>query len=122
MARTVIKPTKYGNNKPFAFGRVWDSNAELNRYCELLLLEKSGFISKLELQPKFMIAYSVIGHGRKLPERYYYADFAYIEKGISKLVVEDVKSEGTKDNAVYRLKRQIVLSKYGDAIDFREII
>ena len=122
MSNTVIKPRKYRNNKPFAYGREWDSEKEKNRYEELLLLEKSGLISELKLQFRFLIVDTVKGFGRTLCKRYYYADFAYKERGNDKLVVEDVKSEGTKDNSVYRLKRQIVLDKYGDSIDFREIV
>ena len=122
MKRTVIKPTKYGNNKPFAFGRVWDSNKELARYCELLLLEKAGLITELETQPRFLIVDTVRGYGRTLCKRYYSADFGYYEVGKSKKVIEDVKCVATAEDKTYRLKRQIFLDKYGSGLDFREII
>ena len=89
---------------------IFDSLAECRRYSQLKLLEKSGFIKKLELQPKFDFELN----GRKMFS--YLADFRYHEGASVK--VEDVKSKPTK-TAVYRLKKKIIEEVY--SIDIIEV-
>ena len=52
------KPHKYkvaSKERRTIDGITFDSMAEMNRYLELKMLEKSGVISSLELQPKFLL-------------------------------------------------------------------
>ncbi|QKS93637.1 hypothetical protein HPJ96_07620 [Treponema phagedenis] len=67
------------------------------RYKELRLLEKSGVIKNLELQPKFLI----------IPAT---------EKGGRAEIVEDVKGVKTE---VYKLKKKLLLWQYPE-INFYE--
>ena len=69
MARRM--KNKYNAKKTTVDGITFDSKKEANRYCELLILERSLEIYQLELQPKFPI----IVHGEKIAT--YKADFQY---------------------------------------------
>ena len=112
--RTVIgekKPSKYHNRKTLYNGIKFDSQKEENRYRELELLERGGYIRSLELQPR----YDFIVNGKKL-KHYYKADFRYEDITTGLLVVEDVKGFRTKD---YRLKKELVEALYG--VEIREI-
>ncbi len=83
-------------------GIQFASRAEAHRYGELRLLERSGIISGLSLQPKF----PMIVNGAKVCT--YIADFSYIEKA-GKLCIEDVKGMKTP---VYRLKFKLFHALY----------
>jgi hypothetical protein len=111
---------KYRNNRPFKYGIKWASDKELARYEELRVLSQSGYISDIELQPKFEICPSVQWNDRKQPIRYYIADFRYFDKKLGLSIVEDVKSSKTAKLPVYTLKRQLLLARYPD-ITFREV-
>ncbi len=93
--------SKYNAKKTEVDGFVFDSRAEARRYSELMILEKAGEISELQLQPVFpiFIKGKLICH--------YMADFGYKEKG--KWIVEDVKGVKTP---VYRLKKKMVEAAY----------
>lgn len=95
-------------------GITFDSKKEAARYIELSTLEKLGQISGLELQKRFEICPKRFGNVRA---RYYVADFVYEEGG--KKVIEDVKSKITRCNAVYSLKKALVLANYPQ-YEFRE--
>lgn len=104
----IDKPrAKYGNVKTEVNGVVYDSKKEAQRAIELEQLEKAGVIKNLErqkkyvLQPKFMLA------GHTVREITYVADFVYEQDG--KIVVEDVKSEITRKNQVYKLKKKLMM-------------
>jgi Protein of unknown function (DUF1064) len=94
---------KYGNRKTEVDGFIFDSKREANRYQELKLWERSGEISRLELQPAFDLL--VMG-GKSVGK--YIADFRYLKDG--KEVIEDVKGMKTD---IYRLKKKIVEAVYG---------
>ncbi len=64
-------------------GLKFDSKAEMARYGDLRLLELSGQISGLKVQPVFELHAGVK----------YRADFRYTENG--RVIVEDVKSKPT---------------------------
>ncbi|WP_227430432.1 DUF1064 domain-containing protein [Psychrobacter sp. I-STPA6b] len=102
------KKPKYKNIKVEIDGVKFDSKKEAKRYQDLKLLERSGGIKNLELQPEFVIADAVVLDGRKRPARKYKADFSYMRDG--KLVVEDVKGIKTP---MYRLKRHLVKLIHG---------
>ena len=106
--------SKYKNKKTIVDNIKFDSKAEANRYIELKLLEKSGKISDLELQPKFELQEKYINNkGEKIRAITYKADFCYLEG--NKIVVEDVKGVETKE---FKIKRKLFENKYRD-IDFR---
>jgi len=113
------KTRKFRNNRPYAYGRTWDSDKELARYEDLLLLEKAGEIKDLTVQPKFEIVAAIKSNGFNFQTKHYIADFSYFCKNASKTIIEDVKSEETSKIRVYRLKIHLLLSRYSD-ITFRE--
>lgn len=117
---------KYGNKKTTVDGITFDSQKEAKRYKELSLMERSGMISDLQMQVKYVLIPAqrepdTIGkkgglHKGKLIEREvsYVADFVYQENGHT--VVEDTKGFRTKD---YLLKRKMMLYFHG--IKIREV-
>ena len=103
------KPHKYkvaSKDRRTVDGITFDSLAEMNRYLELKMLEKSGIITNLELQPKFLLIPKTEKGGRAV---YYYADFKYTKDG--KTVYEDVKGVLTES---YKLKKKLLLYTYPD--------
>lgn len=121
--------SKYKAIKTTINGIEFDSRKEARRYQELLLLERSGAISSLQLQVKFVLIpaqyeeverYGKNGNKlkshRRLVEKEvsYIADFVYWEGG--KLIVEDTKGFKTKD---YIIKRKLML--YEKGIKIREV-
>lgn len=102
-----MKRHKYNAKKTVVNGIKFDSKAEANRYCELMLWIKSGDISDLELQPEFIICPRVRFNGRWQQARKYIADFKYKMNGED--IVEDVKGFRTTE---YTLKRNLFLSQY----------
>lgn len=106
---------KYGNRKAVVNGITFDSIKEARRYQELLLLEKAGAITDLQLQVKFVLIPAQRIKG-KVVERQctYKADFVYKENG--ETIVEDTKGFKTKE---YIIKRKLMLHVHG--IRIREI-
>ena len=104
--------SKYHSRKQTIDGYVFASKREAQRYLELKILEKAGEISNLELQKRFELIPSQRIDG-KVVERpcYYVCDFAYCEGG--KQVIEDAKGMKTE---VYKIKKKLMLYKYGIAI------
>lgn len=118
---------KYGNKKVRYQGAVYDSKRETRRAAELALLERSGKITDLQTQVKFVLIPTQrepdtvgkrggIKRGKVIEkECAYIADFTYKdENGV--LQVEDVKGFRTKD---YVIKRKLLLYVYG--IKIKEI-
>lgn len=89
-------------------GISFPSKGEAGRYSQLLLLEKSGLIRDLELQPKFPL----VVNGEKICT--YIADFQYTTD--SGLVTEDYKGVRTP---IYRLKKKLMKAILG--IEITEI-
>ena len=111
-----VKIPKYRNKKVIQDGIWFDSKKEARRFSELKKLEEMGAIHELRLQVRFKICPRIDGvKGSR--DRYYIADFTYIENGV--MVIEDVKSEITMTNPVYTLKRQLVQWQYPQ-YEFRE--
>jgi len=116
--------SKYGNKKFSYNGIVFDSKREAKRYSELLLLERAGAITNLELQKSFELIPAqyenvsreeyIKSKGKKTKGKCleravtYKADFYYIENG--KPIVEDTKGFRTKD---YIIKRKLMLWVHG---------
>lgn len=112
---------KYGNRQiTDADGNVFDSVKERRRWEELKMLEKSGHISDLQRQVKFVLipaqrepdsvgARGGIKHGRVIEkECAYIADFVYNEDG--EFVVEDAKGYPTPE---FRIKKKLMLYIHG---------
>ena len=99
--------SKYKNKKLQIDMYVFDSIAESRRYKELALLEKTGEIENLQLQPKFLLQDSFKKNGKTYRKIEYIADFMYEEKG--KVIVEDVKGMETKE---FKIKRKLFEYKY----------
>ena len=111
-------PSKYRAVKTTIDGVTFASKKEAARYVELRLCEKYGYISNLELQPKYvLIAKFTTQSGEKIRELAYVADFRYVDTSTGLTVVEDAKGFKTKE---YKIKRKLLLWRYPD-IDFREV-
>lgn len=119
--RASAPKSKYKAHKTVVDGIEFDSMKEGRRYTELKLLERSGEISDLQMQVKFVLipaqrepdtvgARGGIHKGKLIEyEAAYVADFVYLdEKG--ELVVEDVKGFRTPE---YKLKRKLMLYVHG---------
>ncbi|APZ53117.1 putative DUF1064 protein [Salipiger abyssi] len=106
-----------GTKRKTVDGITFDSTREANRYAELKLLEKTGDIASLELQPLFEL------HGKNGPimtdsgqqQRVYHADFRYIDWRLNGVwVVEDVKGFATDK---YKLVRAILAAQGVDIVE-----
>ena len=102
-AETAKPKNKYHAKKTMVGSRKFDSEAEARRYSDLFIRQRRGEISALECQP----AYVLTVNGKKICK--YIADFKYLERvegGITRLVIEDVKSKATI-TPTYRLKKKL---------------
>lgn len=106
---------KYRNKKTQIDMYVFDSIAESKRYKELVLLQRAGKITELQLQPKFLLQESFKKNGKTYRKIEYIADFMYEENG--KIIVEDVKG---KETEVFKLKHKLFEKKY-PALELRII-
>lgn len=92
-------------------GHIHDSKAESYR-CDILhIKQKHGEISDLRIQVKFEILASA--KYDNMPNEKgisYIADFVYTENGMT--IIEDVKSEKTRENPDYIIKRKFVKKLY----------
>lgn len=121
--------SKYNAVRTTVDGFTFDSKKEAKRYGELKWLEADGQIRNLKRQPSFVLLAPVVVGGRENvndgvlsgmePVGTYRADFSYEEcQSLLRppprwlLVVEDVKSAGTR-TPVYRLKKKLVEATYG---------
>lgn len=103
---------KYHNIKTEKDGIVFDSKKEANRYVELKLLERFKKIKDLELQPVFLLIPAFEKNGKKYRKTEYIADFKYYDNEKQEWIIEDVKSEITKKDKVYRLKKKLFEWQY----------
>ena len=102
------KPPKYSNEKTVVENIQFDSKKEARRYSELKLMEISGAIQSLEVQPKFQL----IVNGQRIGA--YIGDFKYIEAG--ETVIEDAKGFKTR---AYGLKKRLMKALHG--IEIKEV-
>ena len=108
---------KLNNTKVIVNGIEFDSIKEGRRYSDLLIMQKAGEISNLELQKKFTLIPSQRGDDGKVIERavQYVADFAYLDRD-GRQVVEDVKGYRNPSQSVYAMyviKRKLMLYVHG---------
>ena len=109
--RTIQKSqrSKYGNIKCKIDGYTFDSQKEGRRYAELKILLRQGLISNLELQKEFELQPAFRdNNGKWVRAIRYKADFCYTDNETGKTVIEDVKSEATRKNAVYKIKKKMM--------------
>lgn len=103
----------------------FDSQREARRYDNLMAWQKTGGIKDLRLQVDFTLqeAYTDT-EGRRVRAIRYRADFTYYQRLMGRdgtawvLVVEDVKSRGTRTKD-YLLKRKLMKDRFG--IDITEV-
>ena len=100
--------SKYFSRKTTIDGITFDSKAEAERYAELKLLERSGQIRGLALQPEFELIPGYTKNGHKIRAVKYRADFQYTDRN-GQTVIEDVKGVRTKE---FLLKKKIFEWKY----------
>lgn len=115
--------SKYRNVKTVVDGITFDSKKEAQRYAELRMMELSGEIENLECQKVYDLTiedmHSIGQHRGPVMVSIckYKADFSYstpFRPGIrGKDIVEDVKSEITRKNPVYRIKKKLMKAIYG---------
>lgn len=111
----IEKKSKYSSAKTDIDGIRFDSKKEAEFYAELKVRERAGEISRLRLQPRYLLQDAFKHEGKQYREIEYVADFEYIENG--ETVVVDVKGFKT---AVYMIKKKLFLYKYGDRVKFIE--
>lgn len=114
VAKAVVsqqKKSKYGNVKTEVNGIKFDSQKEARRYQTLMLAQKSGLIRDLRLQHEFTLqeAYTTCT-GKRIRAIKYRADFTYYMVDGDSMVIEDVKSKGTKTKE-YELKKKLMADK-----------
>ena len=101
------RPLKYRNKITLFDGIKFHSKREAERYRELMLQQKVGAISELQLQPRFELQPSFEKGGTKYASISYYADFSYILD--EELIIEDVKGVETD---VFKIKRRLFEHRY----------
>ena len=103
-----MKKTKYRNVRTEIDGCLFDSKKEAARYVELKQMEKGGLISDLELQKEFVLQPAFSAGGKKYRPITYIADFTYTDNLTKAEVIEDVKSQATRKDKVYRIKKKLM--------------
>ena len=125
---------QYGNKKVKADGKKFDSIRERNYYWLLKEREENGEISNLREQVKFEFVPPVketyiktfVRKPDEIRERQvqapvnYVADFVYTDNATGEEVVVDVKSEATRRDKVYVLKKKMMLAFKG--IRIKEVL
>jgi hypothetical protein len=105
------KKSKFKNKRTEVDGVKFDSKKEAARWQQLKLMEDAGLVKDLKRQVRFALEVKeqLIG--------YYVADFTYLDA--SGFVVEDVKSDFTRKNPVYILKKKLMKAIHD--IEIREV-
>lgn len=111
--------SKFKSVRVVVDGQRFDSQKEAARGFDLKIMQKAGMISELRFQVPFVLQESFIHDGKKEQDICYVADATYMEN--DKYIVEDTKSEHTRKNDLYRVKRKLLLFRYPD-ITFREYL
>lgn len=109
------KRPKYGNLRMEVDGHVFDSRKEAARFQELKLMQQAKQIADLELQPVFPLHVMELYRSGPIyinTVGIFKADFRYVDLVSGEIVVEDVKSEWTK-NTAYQLRKRIAEAVHG---------
>ena len=117
MAKTKRK-NKFNAVKTEVDGTMFDSKKEARRYVILRDMQERERISRLALQPKFILQEKfVTPMGDKIRAITYTADFLYSvtdEYGVSKDIIEDVKGGTATQTQEFKLKWKMLLYVYRD--------
>lgn len=112
------RKNKYNAKPVMVANRRFDSKAEARRYEELQLLVQGKRIKDLVLQPEYvLIPEFVDNQGKRHRKTLYIADFQYTDVSTGKIIIEDVKSAATAQNASFRLKWRMMHYLYRDRTD-----
>ena len=117
----ACRENKYGAKKTERVinGKVigFDSIHEAERFDRLLLLLRGGAIRDLRLQVNFTLQEGyTTADGERVRPIVYRADFTYIDARTGEYIVEDAKSVATGKDKTYRLKRKMMMDKFGIAV------
>lgn len=106
------RTNKYGNHKTVVNDIKFDSKKEAERYQVLMQKLEVGEISDLKCQHSFTLQEAFISPltGERVQAIKYLADFTYRDSD-KNMVIEDVKSAITRENAVYKLKKKMMIDK-----------
>ncbi len=112
---------KYHAVKVRQDGHTFDSRAEYRRYCELLLLQRAGAITDLQVHPTFTLLDSETWNGKRYGKVTFTPDFQYIENG--KIIVEDVKGGKATQTRDFKLRLRLWILNHPeeDQWDFRVV-
>lgn len=102
------RKNKYGNTPTFLGGKRFDSIHEARVYQDLLLRVKCGELRCVLRQVRFDLA--------ETEKLQYVADFVTIAPDM-KIEVLDAKSEATRKNQVYIIKKKLMREKWGIEIE-----
>lgn len=110
------KQNKYKNKKVEYDGIKFDSKKEYAYYLKLKLMEQADEIFDLERQKEFVLIETFKLADKTYRKTSYFADFVYLDKEGNWHVI-DVKSEATRKDKTYRLKKKLMAWKYGIEIE-----
>lgn len=103
---------KYGNRRVTADGFTFDSVKECNRYMDLKYMLLAGKIKDLELHKPYVLDEGFRDkHGKWHRDLRYIADFVYYDCELGETVIEDVKSDATREDRVYKIKKRLMMKK-----------
>ena len=99
---------KFHNKKPLAFGRTWDSNAELLYY---VWLRQHPHVTSVEPQPASWLLFKGGRHPHvgKIRDIRYVPDFRVVLHDGTVLII-DVKGKPTARDPVYAIKQKLMFS------------
>ena len=113
---TIFKENKYHNKKCKYKDMIFDSIKERNEYIKLEGWQKFDIISDLRRQVPFVLIETFKLGDKTYRQTKYIADFVYKDAN-GKYHVIDVKSEATRKDKVYQLKKKLMAWKYGIEIE-----
>jgi hypothetical protein len=116
---------KYKNKKIKTFDKKFDSIKEFQRYNELKLLEKTGYIKELECQKVFELQPTFKKNNETFRSIKYIADFYYFDVNTQKYIVEDVKAFDKKTQKYlttsdFKIKKKLFEYKYQN-LEIKEV-
>ena len=100
---------KYGNKPVTRHGIHFDSIHEADVYDDLLLEQRAGVVAAIACQVPFRLPGGVI----------YRADFVVMHPHTREYTVIDAKSDATRKDKTYRLKRRQMRERLGIEIEER---
>jgi hypothetical protein len=110
---------KYHAKKHAYNGMIFDSGIELERYQDLELLQAAGEITDLQRAPTYTLIKTFKRGGVTYRAVKYTPDFTFRRAG--QVIVEEVKSKGTKQARDYMLRVKLFLSVFPDVV-FEEVL